>query len=305
MARQSPTPAGAQQTKITRRRVVTTAGHAAWATPLIVAASAAPATASSGTGAPAVVASDVGGVRRPEFGGIVDCSISFTNNGAAATALSVDVDFAVIVPGTSVAHGVSDVSSPWMSGPPTVTPGGFRVTFTRAGGLGAGADDTLTFTINSAQGTGNILVSPPVTSPTGANTGATGVWGDAMPSPVDMDVTGLNVTNGLGEVNVSIKNNGTVAAATQTVEVTITPTSGTFSYSNLSANNPSNWVVSPVSVGPTSNPTTLEFTSPTPLTPGNTTVFSFHIDETGTGTVSATVTDPASPNNNSRSVTYS
>lgn len=288
---------------LTRRRLVRTVGTAAWAAPVIVASTAAPAMAVSGGGPPAITTSDVGGVRSPVFGGDVDCTITFTNNGGDASALSVVVDFAIVLPG-SLTYGVSDVSAPWTSSPHTVTPGGFRVTFTRAGGLPAANADTLTFTINSAMGTGNIVVSPPMTTPPGAHTGSTGVWGDAAPSPINMQVTGLHSNNTLGNITVTIRNSGTLAAATQTVAMTITPTSGTFSYSSLSANNPSNWAVSPPTVAATSSPTTIEFTSPVAMTPTTSKSFSFHIDETGAGTLSATVTDPASSNNNTKTGAY-
>lgn len=287
---------------VTRRHVVKTVAHAAWAAPVIVAATAVPAYAAS-TGAPAVAASGVTGVRRSEFGGIVDCAITFTNDGTAgASELSVVVDFAIVAPGTSLAYGVADVSAPWASSPHTVTPGGFQVTFVRAGGLAASASDTLTFTINSAMGTGNIIVSPPTTTPTGANTGSTGVWGDA--APIDMDITSISSPLDNGNIFVTFKNNGLAAAATQTVAVTITPTMGTFSYSNAGDDNPELYTVSPTTVAETSAPATIEFTSVVPLQAGGSKAFSFHIDQNGSGVVSATVTAPASSNNNTVDGSY-
>ncbi len=286
---------------VSRRTVVRGAGTVAWTAPLIVAATAAPASAVSG-GAPAVVVGEVTGVRRRAFGGIVDCAVTVTNNGPVdATALSMVVEFEVIVPGTSVAYG-ADASPPWTNSPPTTTPLGFRVTFTRAGGLAASASDTLRFTINSASGTGNIVVSAPTTTPTGANTGSTGVWGDE--GVVDMDITSISSPLDNGNIFVTFKNVGRVAAPTQTVAVTITPTTGTVSYSNPDDDNPEFYSVSPSSVGETSDPMTLEFTSPLLLEPGASKAFSFFIGQTGSGTISATVTSPTSANNNTGSGSY-
>lgn len=287
---------------ISRRAVVVGAGAAAWTVPMIIAASSASATAVSG-GAPAVVVTEVTGVRRTTFGGIVDCGITFVNQGSAdATALSVVVDFVVAVPGTSVAYGVDDVSAPWTSSPYTVTAGNFSVTFTRAGGLAAAESDTLRFTINSAMGTGNIVVAAPTTTPTGANTGATGVWGDE--AAVDMDITSISQPLDNGNIFITFKNNGLVTAPTQTVAVTITPASGTISYSNAGDDNPELYSVSPETVAETSEPVTIEFTSPIPLDPGGSKAFSFFIGQTGSGTISATVTAPTSANNNTEVGSY-
>lgn len=287
---------------ISRRAVVVGAGAAAWTAPMIIAASSASATAVSG-GAPAVVVTEVTGVRRTTFGGIVDCGITFVNQGSAdATALSVVVDFVVAVPGTSVAYGVDDVSAPWTSSPYTVTAGNFSVTFTRAGGLAAAESDTLRFTINSAMGTGNIVVAAPTTTPTGANTGATGVWGDE--AAVDMDITSISQPLDNGNIFITFKNNGLVTAPTQTVAVTITPASGTISYSNAGDDNPELYSVSPETVAETSGPVTIEFTSPIPLDPGGSKAFSFFIGQTGSGTISATVTAPTSANNNTEVGSY-
>ena len=305
MTDQQPTPparTGSGPGAVSRRTVVAGAGTAAWTVPMIIAASSASAAAVSG-GAPAVVVSEVTGVRRTAFGGIVDCAITFTNEGPVdATALSVVVDFAVVVPGTSVAYGVDDASAPWTSSEYTVTPGAFRITFIRAGGLGAAASDTLRFTINSASGTGNILVSAPTTTPTGANTGATGVWGDE--AVVDMDITSISQPLDNGNIFITFRNNGLVTAPTQTVAVTITPTSGTISYSNAGDDNPELYSVSPETVAETSGPVTIEFTSPLPLDPGGSKAFSFFIGQTGSGAISATVTAPTSANNNTGTGSY-
>jgi hypothetical protein len=129
---------------------------------------------------PVISVLGVDGVRQPASGGTVNCEMTFFNDGGAATALSVDVDFVVAVPGTSLAYGVGSVSAPWTASPHTVTPGGQLVTFTRTGGMPPNAaGETLTFTINSAMGTGNIVVSSPETTPTGVNAGNSGTWGDA------------------------------------------------------------------------------------------------------------------------------
>ncbi len=159
--------------------MIRTAGRAAWAAPVIVAASAAPAFAASGPGAPAVVVSDVGGVRRGTTSDVI-CQITFTNSGPVdATALSATVRFDTIL--GSLTYGVSDLSPGWTSTPYEVVDiGAFRVTFTRAAGLKAAEVDTLSFKIRSPAGaTGNIIVMPPTTTPTGANGGSAGLYGDA------------------------------------------------------------------------------------------------------------------------------
>ncbi|WP_323792083.1 hypothetical protein [Nocardioides sp.] len=297
-----PADPGRGPSVVNRRSVVVGAGAAAWTVPLIVAASRASASAVSG-GAPAVVVSEVTGVRRTAFGGIVDCAITFTNEGPVdATALSVVVDFVVAVPGTSVAYGVDDVSAPWTSSPYTVTAGNFSVTFVRAGGLAASQSDTLRFTINSAMGVGNIVVAAPTTTPTGANTGATGVWGDE--AAVDVDITSISSPLDNGNIFITFKNNGVVVAPNQTVEVTITPTTGTISYSNAGDDNPEFYTVSPSSVAETSSPMTLRFSSPLPIERDVSKSFSFFIGQSGTGTISATVTEPTSANNNTEVGSY-
>ena len=294
----SPEPSRA----VSRRRVVRTAGTAAWAAPVIVAVSAAPAHATSLGVPPQVSVQSVQGVRRAAFGGIVDCSIAFDNAGGAASALSVNVDFIVAVPGTSLVYGVGDVSSPWMASPHTVTAGGQRVTFTRAGGLGANLLDTLTFTINSPMGTGNIVVSAPTTTPPGANTGSSGVWGEDA-NPIDMDVIGLNFNTNTGVFSLTVKNNGAAPVAPHTVAVTFTPTSGTFAFNNDVQGNPAVTANPPI-VAPTSSPTTIEFTNTIPANTNTSVAFQLGIVRTGGGTVSATVVAPDSPKNNTRTGSY-
>ncbi|WP_372733641.1 hypothetical protein [Nocardioides sp.] len=285
--------------RLTRRRVIRTAGTAAWAAPVIVAATAAPAMASS-TGAPAVAASNVQGVRRTTGDTQkIDVEVTFTNNGTAdATALSAAVEWILIGMGAAN-NTITEVSSPWTFSPPDFNLG-HRAVFARAGGLAASASDTLKFTFGSASGRGDIVVSPPTTNPNGVNTGSTGVWGET--EATDMDVTGISSPLDNGNIFVTFKNNGLLPAVTQSVAVTITPTSGTVAYT--SAGNPSGWTASPTLVTATSSPTTITFTSSIPLESGASKSFSFHIDETGAGDLSATVTAPASPNNNTVTGTY-
>ena len=281
-------------TDLTRRRTLATA---AWAAPAVAVATATPAYAGS-PGAPAITTSDVVGVRRTTGDtGRIDVTATFTNNGTAATALSVEFEWEVVGIG-STDNDIQDLASGWTSSPLN---GSTRVLFTRAGGLAASSAETLTFSFGSGgSARGTLLVSPPTTTPTGANTGNTGTWGDA--EPIDMDVTGLVTTPGR-TITVTIKNNGAAPAPSKTVAVTITPTTGTFSFNGI--NNPVDWVASPMSVAFTSTPTTIEFTSPTPLAPGVSTSFGFTISENGTGGLSATVSSPPSSNNNTRTATYS
>lgn len=78
-----PTPRGGAEMNLTRRSIVRAAGHAAWVTPVIVAASAAPAMAASG--APLVVTSGLTGIRGGAFDRYLTVTATFTNQGALAT----------------------------------------------------------------------------------------------------------------------------------------------------------------------------------------------------------------------------
>ncbi len=284
-------------TDLTRRR---TLAAAAWAAPAIVVATAAPAYAGS-TGAPAITTSGVVGVRRTTGDtGRIDVTATFTNNGpAGATAFTVEIEWDVVGIGATD-NNIQDLASGWTSTPLN---GSTRVLFTRATGLAASASETLTFSFGSGgSARGTLMVSPPTTTPTGVHSGGTGVWGST--DPIDMDVTGLVAPSGTGNIIVTIKNNGLAPAATQTVAVTIAPTTGTVAFSG-GPTNPSGWVANPLSVPATSGPTTIEFTRATPLVSGASTSFTVNVTESGTGTLSATVTDPSSPNNNTQTGSYS
>jgi hypothetical protein len=285
-------------TDLTRRRTLATA---VWAAPVIVAASAAPAYAGS-VGPPTIVTTDLVGVRRTTGDtGRIDVSVTFTNNGQfAATLLTVDIEWEVVGIG-STDNQIEDLASGWSFVPLN---GSSQVRFARAGGLGAGASETLTFSFGSGgSARGTLLASPPVTDPVGANSGTTGTWGSI--DPIDLDINGVVWSSANQQIIVTYKNNGSAPAPTQTIAVTITPTTGTVAYNNVTQTNPTGYVSSPTSVAATASPTTIEITSPTPLAPGITTSFTFQITETGSGTISATVSDPASPNNNTRGTTYS
>jgi hypothetical protein len=159
----------------TRRQIVRTAATTAWAAPVIVAGSAAPAYAGSVPGAPAVTTTDVEGNRPSEFA--VDATMTFTNNGtAAASTLSVMVKIRIVA--GSFTNSISQIASGWTVSPGTPDGnGGWDYTFTRAAGIATGAAnaEVLTFRF-PAQGNGTIIVSAPVTSPAGVHTGGSGVY---------------------------------------------------------------------------------------------------------------------------------
>lgn len=165
---------------ISRRTIVRTAGHAAWATPLIVAATAAPAMAASGVDVNATVITGT----RP--GGALTISVTLQNvGGTAATSLTVSVNLQPDNTGDLFARiggTPANVTSGWTA---SSTGGNYNRTFTfvRAAGLAAGATTVLTFeprtpTLGlSPSGTGDISVTAPVTVPTSVNnTGGAGTY---------------------------------------------------------------------------------------------------------------------------------
>jgi hypothetical protein len=287
------------QSHLTRRRALATA---AWGTPAIVVASAAPAYAGSMT-PPAIVVSDLVGVRSSSgVGGLIDVSATFTNSGGAAASLTTTFEWVLVGTGL-VTSDVTNVSSPWAHSDPSSSGGIHQGTFTRAGGLAAGASDTLTFSFQSNNGSGTITAGAPITTPSGANAGTAGTWGDT--ELVDMDVTNLSNPIDNGNIFVSIRNNGAAAVATQSVAVTITPTTGTFALSGGGGASNS-FSASPANVPATSAPITITFTRTNvpPLAAGGSLSFNFTITQDGTGDLSATVTDPDEGNNNTLTGTY-
>ncbi len=284
------------QSRLTRRRALTSV---AWSAPVIVVASAAPAYAGSGN-PPAIVVSAVNGARRTVSGqtDLIDVTATFTNNGGAASALSAAFEWILVGMGAA-SNTLSNISSPWTAGSPSFGLG-FQRTFTRVGGLGAGASDTLTFTFQSFGGRGTITVAP-MTTPTGAHSGSAGTWGDS--STVDMDVTSISNPQNNGVIFVNLSNNGVAPALTQSVAVTISPLTGTFSMSGGgSATN--NFAGSPTTVASTASPTTVTFTRNLPLEAGASIGFQFTIAENGNGNLSAVVTNPSSANNATAIGTY-
>jgi hypothetical protein len=158
-----------------RRQVVRTAAHAAWAAPVIVAASAAPAAANGSVlPAPAVTTSEVAGTRPNAF--VVDATMTFTNSGAAASSLSVPVKIRIL--DGSFTNAISQVADGWTVSPGTPDGnGGWDYTFTRAAGIGAGQANAQTLTFRfPASGNGTIIVSSPTTTPAGTNLGAVGLY---------------------------------------------------------------------------------------------------------------------------------
>lgn len=172
--------AGPSATGLTRRTVVRTAGKAAWAAPVIVAVTAAPAFALSGVD---VNASAIGGSRP---GGNLRISVTLTNIGTvAATSLTVSVNLQPDDTGDLFARlgpTPQNVTAGWTV---SSTGGNYNRTYTfvRAAGLGVGLATTLTFdpktpTLGlSPAGTGDISVATPVTAPTSVNnTGGAGTY---------------------------------------------------------------------------------------------------------------------------------
>lgn len=284
---------------LSRRRVV---GTAAWTVPAIAMASAAPAhAAASGVGAPSILVSNVEGALR-QGTDRMEAEATFTNLGTAdATLLSAEVEWDPILLG-STRNDVQDLPEGWTFEPLNATT---RVRFTRALGLEAGASERLTWSFQILRGDqrGTLTVDPPVTSPPGNNSGATGVYGAL--EPIDIDVTSLSKSTTTGIVVVSLQNRGT-APVNPTIRVTIAPTTGTVGFTGVPGTNPETpgWVANPMTVGPSTSPIVVEFTSAVPLPPTVGTSLRFSIDETGTGSISATVSSPDNGFNNTRTINY-
>ena len=285
-------------TDLSRRKALTTA---AWTAPVVVVASAAPSYAGSTVGQPSVLVSDVGGSLRSGTDRM-EAHATFTNTSLVdATAVSVEVQWDPILLGSTRAD-VEDLPPGWTF---EVLVTNRRVRFTRAGGLAAGVTEVLTwsFKILREDQRGTLTVDAPVTTPTGANTGAVGPYGAT--EPIDIDVTNITKSTTTGIVVIAIQNRGTVAAP-PTIRVTITPATGTAGFTAVPGSNPEStgWVASPSTVGPSSDPVVVEFSSATPLAPTFGTSLRFSIDETGTGEIAATVSAPDNGLNNTRTENY-
>lgn len=249
---------------------------------------------------PAIVVSALNGVRRDTPGetDLIDVTATFTNNGGAASALNAQLEWVVTGMGQA-SNTISNVSSNWVAGASGFG-AGFQRTFSRTGGLGAGASDTLTFTFQSNGGRGTISAAP-TTTPTGTHSGTGGTWGDT--DAIDMDVTGISSPIDNGRIFINLKNNGPLPIPRHVVEVVITPTSGTVGLTS-SGGVGNFYTASPTSRAANTTPMTIRFTYPLPLDAGASNSFNFVIDQTGSGTVTARVVDPASPNNASANGTY-
>ncbi len=91
---QPATPSGG----LTRRRVVGTAAHAAWAAPVIVAASAAPAFATSHSTTPAAIATIISAPIAREGNNVI-VPVTFTNAGGPTHSLTADVQITTTLGG--------------------------------------------------------------------------------------------------------------------------------------------------------------------------------------------------------------
>ena len=291
-------------TGLTRRNVIRTTATTAWAAPVIVAVSAAPAYAGS-PDVPRVRVAALQGTRRTTTAGqtgLIDVEALMINDGAAASALSVTLQWAVLTAG-SANRVVTDVRSGWVAGPES-SGQVLQRTFTRAGGLGAGESDTLTFSFGSSGGAGEVSCAPPMTTPTGANSGLAGQWGEA--EVINLDITSVTYNPATKLIRVNLVNNGPLPVVRHTVTVEIAPSAETFSFTAGTGNPSDGYTASPSSVATTSSTTPIRFTTTARLDAGFSTAFSFTIDhpDNGAGNILAVVTDPASVANDSRDVDY-
>ncbi|WP_372733639.1 hypothetical protein [Nocardioides sp.] len=140
---------------LTRRRVVKTAGHAAWAAPVIVVATSAPALAVSTNGGIDVV--NLTAVRTTNT---VNVSGYIKNHTGAAANGSKSVSFVVTGVPTPTSP-VNDSGGAWSMGAVTTTPTGFNVSFSRTANLAAGATSASPFLFhftsgNAGTGSGNV-----------------------------------------------------------------------------------------------------------------------------------------------------
>lgn len=172
----TPTPAP------TRRKVVRTAAHLTWSTPVIVAATAAPALAASTP--PSVVTSNVSGTVVTTTDEILTLTATFTNQGSQAVSdmtvdVTVDPIFGTIQSAdpANVTGGFDFLSRSGNSGGRTYT---FFKSDPQLTGAGTpGASTTLTFEVPaspdlSAALFGNVTATP-MPNP-GSGTPGAGVW---------------------------------------------------------------------------------------------------------------------------------
>ena len=151
-----------------RRRVVATAAHTAWATPVILAASAAPARASSVNGGVDVIGFDV--TRSAAVG---TAAFTLKNNTGGNVPPIIFVILSVTgTPGPSgpVVSGVA-----WLPGGVTTTPTGFTIELQYNSALAAGATSsevTVTFTAGDpGAGSASATLTSPAIAVTGSESG--------------------------------------------------------------------------------------------------------------------------------------
>lgn len=168
------------RTPVTRRRVVTTAAHAAWTTPVVLAVTGAPATASSLPGGPLLVAG------QPTFTPVfsrIRVSTPITNNGTATpTATTVGVILTPVA-GTITDRELDVRSAAYalVSRTPGPTPGAQTLSFRKVDpqiAPGGRADLTFDFYAEPAPGDpleqrrGTVTVSPAPEPGTGTSSTA-------------------------------------------------------------------------------------------------------------------------------------
>ena len=155
---------GSAAPAVTRRRVVRTAAHAAWATPVVVAASAAPAWAGSANGGV-----DVVGLMAARVDSTGTITLALQNNtGASVASTLVTVNVGGVPMPSSPVMSSGSAAAGWAFNQVSTTVQGFFVICSRAENLPAGdTTPALTFTFNAgAAGAG--VVAANVTSPAGA-----------------------------------------------------------------------------------------------------------------------------------------
>ena len=160
-------------TGLSRRTIVRTAGHAAWATPLVVAATAAPAMAASGTNLD-VVTMTAG--RSLGFG---VAQLSVKNNALVSNAgpRTVRITGTPNAGGNSTSNGLSPLNpnTNWTAAAANDTGAAFTIDVQHSGALAAGATTPSVRIYWSGTGAGNVSAIV-ITPSTGNNDGAAATY---------------------------------------------------------------------------------------------------------------------------------
>lgn len=164
----------------TRRAVIRTAGHTAWAAPVIIAATTAPAFAASGA---AAITTVIGGARSGTLGDTLTITTTLTNSNTGAGGATTLVVQATPTTVTTINGGApTNVTAGWTFAGEDGTPDSRIYTFTRPDIEGAatpaGTSTTpLAFDVTLTLGTifsGDLTATPSVTS--GTASGGSGSW---------------------------------------------------------------------------------------------------------------------------------